>query len=483
MCNKISRRKFIGQSCAAMGGATMLSSIASLGVINTLAARPHIIGNTGDYKAMVCVLLAGGADSYNMLIPTESSEYADYVATRGPLALDKDADPAQVLDLNYSDNGRTFGVHSAMPGIQQMFNNNDLSFVSNVGSLVEPIINKAEYDAEIKKRPLGLYSHSDQSMQWQTSVADTRSAVGFAGRIADILNDMNTIPEISMNISLSGKNRFQSGTSGSEYSISNSTTDLNIGLDGFSSWWSNSGYLNLSKNNAIDSLAEQQYINAFEKTIGAQTKATSESNEIFKVAFQKLIPITTPFSDSRLSDDLKKIAEVISINQHLGANRQVFYVTLGGWDHHNDLIGSQNSLLPVLDNALTEFNAALTEIGMKDDVVTFTISDFARTLTTNGSGSDHAWGGNCMIMGGPVDGGKVKGDYPSLSLANELNLSDRGRLLPTTSVDEFYAELALWFGASPNDLEYVLPNLCNFYSTSGCPSPLPGGYMPIGLFA
>jgi len=415
MCNKISRRKFIGQSCAAMGGATMLSSIASLGVINTLAARPHIIGNTGDYKAMVCVLLAGGADSYNMLIPTESSEYADYVATRGPLALDKDADPAQVLDLNYSDNGRTFGVHSAMPGIQQMFNNNDLSFVSNVGSLVEPIINKAEYDAEIKKRPLGLYSHSDQSMQWQTSVADTRSAVGFAGRIADILNDMNTIPEISMNISLSGKNRFQSGTSGSEYSISNSTTDLNIGLDGFSSWWSNSGYLNLSKNNAIDSLAEQQYINAFEKTIGAQTKATSESNEIFKVAFQKLIPITTPFSDN--------------------------------------------------------------------DVVTFTISDFARTLTTNGSGSDHAWGGNCMIMGGPVDGGKVKGDYPSLSLANELNLSDRGRLLPTTSVDEFYAELALWFGASPNDLEYVLPNLCNFYSTSGCPSPLPGGYMPIGLFA
>jgi len=158
MCNKISRRKFIGQaSCAAVGGTSLLSGITNLGVINTLAARPHIIGANGNYKAMVCIFLSGGADSYNMLIPTEQSEYNDYVASRGMLALDKDADPTEVLPLNYSDNGRTFGVHHAMPRIRTLFDDGKLSFVSNVGALVEPIANKAEYDAQIKRRPLGLY--------------------------------------------------------------------------------------------------------------------------------------------------------------------------------------------------------------------------------------------------------------------------------------------------------------------------------------
>ena len=140
-------------------------------------------------------------------------------------------------------------------------------------------------------------------------------------------------------------------------------------------------------------------------------------------------------------------------------------------------------MLPILGNAMTEFNNAMTELNLSDNVVTFTISDFARTLTTNGNGSDHAWGGNNMIMGGPINGGQIFGEYPSLNLASNLNLSSRGLVLPTTSVDEFYAEIALWFGVSPNDLDYILPNLCNFYASGPCPAPLPPSYLPIGMFS
>ncbi|MFT4534866.1 MAG: hypothetical protein ACJA1A_002237 [Saprospiraceae bacterium] len=483
---KISRRSFLGEaSCAAIGSTAFLSSFLNLGMINTLSARPHIISNTNDYKAMVCILLAGGADTYNVLVPTESTEYADYSATRGDLALDKDAtDPAQLLDLDYDDNGRTFAVHAGMDKVRDMFDDGNLSFLANIGTLVEPIANKAEFEAGTKKLPLGLYSHSDQIMHWQTSVPQSRSAVGVGGRMADILHDMNTISNVSMNISLAGKNRFQTGNQYQEYSISRNTTAANIGLEGFPSWWSDTGILNDAKNNAISNMVEQEYSNIFHQTIGSLTKQTSESIEIFEAAFANIIPLSTTFSDNNLSNDLKKIAETISVKSHLGTNRQIFFVTIGGWDHHDNVLGNQNVMLPIVSNALSEFNDALTEIGMHNDVVTFTISDFARTLTSNGNGSDHAWGGNQMIMGGPVNGGQIFGNFPSLALeGNDFNLSNRGRILPTTSVDEFYAEIALWFGVSPNDLDYILPNLCNFYSSSNCTQPPGMDYSPLGMFA
>ena len=486
MCKrKISRRTFLGEaSCAAIGSTAFLSSFLNLGMINTLAARPHIISNTEDYKAMVCILLAGGADTFNVLVPTEQSEYDTYVETRGSLALDKDAtDPVQLIDLDYDDNGRTFAVHAGMDKVRDMFDNGDLSFVANVGTLIEPIANADEYGSGTKKIPLGLYSHSDQIMQWQTSVPQSRSAVGVGGRMADILNDMNSIPNVSMNISLAGKNRFQTGNMYNEYSIKNNTTSANIGYDGLPSWWSNSGFLNDIKNGVVNNSVEQEYSNIFHQTMSSLTQQTAASIEVFEKAFGNIVPLNTTFSDTNLSKDLKKIAETISVRTHLGVNRQIFFVTIGGWDHHDNVIGNQNTMLPIVSNALSEFNDALGEIGVHDNVITFTISDFGRTLTTNGNGSDHAWGGNQMIMGGPINGGQIYGDFPSLALENnDLNLSNRGRLIPTTSVDEFYAELALWFGASPNDLDYILPNLCNFYSSSDCTQPPLANYAPIGMF-
>ncbi len=482
----ISRRAFLGQaSCAALGSMTMYNSFVNLGMINVAANRPHISTNNNDYKAMVCILLSGGIDSFNVLVPTESSEYATYVNTRGSLALNINANgatPAQLLPLNYNNNGRTFAVNSAMPSVKDLFDNGHLSFVSNIGTLIEPLSTKAEFQSGQKKVPLGLYSHSDQIMQWQTAVPQNRSAVGVAGRMADILNDLNSLPESSMNISLAGKNRWQSGNETNEFSISNSTTAANMGYTNYTSPSSNNGYLNDRRNKALDSLATMQYSNLFHKTIGDLNKSTSNNIDLYKTALENLIPLNTTFSATNLSNDLKKIAELIKVRSFLGAKRQTFFVNFGGWDHHDDLLLNQANMLPVLSNALNEFNNAISELGMQNDVVTFTISDFARTLTSNGDGSDHAWGGNMMIMGGPIQGGKIFGNYPSLNLSSIRNLSSRGLILPQTSVDEFYAEIALWFGVSPNDLDYILPNLCNFYSSSGCTLPVSNNYSPIGMF-
>ncbi len=469
-------------SCAALGSTTFLSSILNLGMINTAAARPHILTNTNDYKAMVCILLAGGCDTHNVLIPTETSEYNAYATTRGGLALDINANPAQILDLNYSNSGQTFGVHAAMPDVRDLFDQGHLSFMANIGTLIEPIANKTEYDSGLKKIPLGLYSHSDQIMQWQTSIPQDRSAVGVGGRMADLLQSMNSIDGISMNISLDGKNRFQAGNTVVEYSIDNNANATNIAFDGYPAWWSRSGFLNMSKDSAIGSMMDAAYANIFQETFGSLGRQTIDSNEIFKTAISSVVPLATTFSPTRLSQDLRMMAEIMSVRSHLGASRQIFLTTYGGWDHHSDVLNNQNAMLPALNDALHEFKDAMVELGLHDDVVTFTISDFGRTLTSNGNGSDHAWAGNQIIMGGAINGGQIFGNYPTLNLDSNLNLSDRGRFLPTTSVDEFYAELALWFGVSPNDLDYILPNLCNFYSTGGCPQDPPSNYMPIGMF-
>ncbi len=481
--HKISRRSFLGQaSCAAIGSTTFLSTALNLGMINTAAARPHIIGANSNYKALVCILLAGGCDTFNVLVPTETSEYNDYAATRTSLALSNDPNTGELLDLNYNNNGRTFAVHGGMSRVRDLFNNGDLSFIANVGTLIEPIADRNEFTSGLKQIPLGLYSHNDQIMQWQTSVPQDRTAFGVGGRIADILNDMNAIPQISMNISLDGKNRFQAGQNTLEYAIEDDTNASNIGIEGLPGWYSNSGFLNQTRDQTIDSMMEDVYSNIFHQTYSTLTRQSKASIEVFSTALSQGTPLSTVFSDTRLSRDLRMMANVINIHQQLGANRQIFFTTFGGWDHHNNVIGSQAVMLPVLSDALGEFNDALAEMGLQDQVTTFTISDFARTLTSNGNGSDHAYGANQMIMGGAVQGGNVFGDYPALYLDNNpLNLSNRGRILPTTAVDEFYAELALWFGVSPNDLNYILPNLCNFYSP-GCPSIPPANYAPIGMF-
>lgn len=471
----ISRRRFLGEaSCAALGTTTFLSSMLNLNVLNALAVPEETA--TDDYKALVCILLAGGNDSYNMLVPRGTSEHAEYAATRADLALAQ----SSLLPLNPLNSiGKELGLHPSMSGLQTLFESGKAAMISNIGTLIEPIANRSEYRSGLKKLPLGLYSHSDQIQQWQTSVPQDRSALGWAGRMADILMEQNDNQNISMNISLSGRNVFQSGQTTFEYTIANDGNGAE-GIEAISTSKSNSGFLNRLRDNAIESLMEDVYSNIFQSTLSNITEDSLDAQKEFAAAIGAVPPFNTQFSEHYLSQNLQMVAKVIAARQDLKMKRQTFFMTFGGWDHHNEVIENQQYMLGVVSNAIKEFHDALGEIApdMLDKVTTFTISDFGRTWTSNGQGSDHAWGGNHIMMGGAVNGQNIYGQYPDMYLNNNpLNLSDRGVIIPTTSTDEYFAELALWFGVPSNDLSMVLPNIGNFYAP-GSPNP-PIGFLNV----
>lgn len=459
MFHKLNRRKFLGQaSCAAIGSITSMNTLYNLMATNRLSVASATPPD--DYKALVCVLLAGGNDSFNMLMPKGDAEHAEYAVTRSNLAIAKDS----IIGLSGTNGGRTLGVHPSMSHVAGMYEAGDLAFIANTGTMVEPIANYDEYRNGGKQRPLGLFSHSDQIEQWQTSLPDQRNAIGWGGRMADILNATNGTSGISMNISLSGRNVFQSGRNVLEYSISNRGNGA-TGIEQLGT--SDAGMLNRLRNTAVDSLMGDIYGNVFKETFANLTTNSIASQKIFEAAMTQTGTFPTIFSDDdhSLSQSLRMMARVIASAQALDQKRQTFFVTFGGWDHHDEVLNNQTFMLGVLSNAINQFYQALDETNaeLRDKVTLFTISDFARTLTSNGNGSDHAWGGNMMVAGGAVKGGQVYGSYPELNLASNLMVSQRGNLLPTTASDQVFAELAKWFGVSETDLNsYVLPNFSRF---------------------
>ncbi len=469
MTHSTSRRRFLGQaSCTAVGATSLFSSLLNLRAAGALAAPRAPIPAGGalpgdDYRALVCLFLAGGNDSFNMLVPRGAAEHAEYAAIRGDLAL-----PAESLlpIAPATGDGREYGVHPGMPEVQQLFDAGELAFLANVGSLVEPTT-KPDILSGVAQLPLGLYSHSDQIMHWQTSIPDQRTGVGWAGRTADLLRTSNDDSTVSMNISLAGTNVFQSGTQVVPYAIQ-PTGNGSVGITASGA----TDPFNQLRTAAINSLLDQQYQNLFMDTFARTKRAAIDAHLLFSGAVGGVPPLTTTFSNNPVSQSFQMVARTIAARQTLGVRRQTFFILFGGWDHHDEVLNAQAAMLPVVSKGLSEFHSALTELSVLNDVVTFTASDFARTLTSNGQGSDHAWGGNHMVMGGPVVGGDIYGTYPQLFADNDLD-TGRGRLIPTTSCDEYFAELALWLGVAPSDLATVLPNVGRFYT--------PGSGPPIGF--
>lgn len=463
----MSRRNFLGTaSCAAIGSTTFLTSLLNLGVANSLAGMTQASNSTNsDYKALVCILLAGGNDSFNMLIPRNGSHYTEYASTRSNLALPQ----GDLLPLNFTDhNGKQFGLHPSMPEVQSLFNNNKLAFVSNVGTLVEPT-SKTQYLNKSVPVPVGLLSHADQIQQWQTSIPQTRSSKGWGGRMADILQAGNDNQNISLNISLSGTNIFQVGNQSTEYAIraaAGGSVGINV-LEGTSA-------LDLALKNGAESLLAQQYQDIFKSTFTNKIKDAQTSHEVFSAAINQAPLLNTSFSNNGVSANMELIAKTIAVRDILNVKRQTFFIAFGGWDHHDGVLDNQVAMLSVVSQALAEFQSAMEELGLADCVTTFTTSDFGRTLTSNGNGSDHAWGGNVMVMGDSVNGGQVFGEYPSLLLNGKDDVGG-AILLPSVSTDEYFAELSKWFGVENGDLSYVLPNINNFYDPNS--ASLPIGFM------
>ena len=457
------RRQFIARSgCAALGFTTLFSSLINMKAIAAAAMDKRSMSPGGDYKALVCLLLSGGADSHNMLLPRNGSAYNHYVNTRGNLAIPQSA----IQNINYTDaNGVAYGVHPAMQEVAQLFNAGNLGFVANVGTLVEPV-NKTEYLSGDKKLPLGLFSHSDQIKHWQTGRPSERSRYGWGGRMADLFAAQNGNDGMSMNISLNGVNQFQQGQFTSEYAIS---SNERFGINAYG----RNFHYHPQRTTAIDNMMDQQYADIFEQSYVNTLGSSIENGIKMEEALEASPSFNNIFSDTPTSRRFRTVARVIAARERLGVSRQTFFVNFGGWDHHDEVIEAQEEKLPELSQALAEFYQALVSMGLLDDVTTFTISDFGRTLTSNGNGSDHAWAGNAMVMGGAVQGGQIFGTYPSLEVNSDWML-DRGVLIPTTSAAEYMAELALWFGVSPGDLNDLFPDLANFYNANS-------GQYPIGF--
>ena len=457
----MNRRKFLGQlSCATLGYTTLYSSLINLRAINAAALADSATAAAGGYKALVCVLLSGGNDSYNMLVPTEQTHYRTYQTTRSNLAIPRN----DLLNLHSPHTGTgNFGIHPGMSEVKSLFDQEKIAFISNVGTLVEPTTRDQFYSGN-HPLPLGLMSHADQIQQWQTGLPHQRSGTGWGGRVAELVQSMNSNQKISMNISLSETNVFQQGNEILEYAISPYGT---TGIYGDDSTWD----LDILQHAAMNKMLDQQYQDIYKQTYVNTIKTSLSATREFQDTMNNAPELVSEFSDNYLSRSFQMIARVISAQADLGFERQIFFVNFGGWDHHDAVLDSQAEMLPILSRALGEFQTALGEINKEQEVTTFTISDFARTLTSNGDGTDHAWGGHTIVMGGDVKGGRIYGDYPSLELQNPLDLGN-GIMIPTTSADQYFAELALWFGVSRSDAMDIFPYLHNFYNPQSGGQPL-----------
>ena len=456
--NLISRRRFLGQaSCAGIGTTSLFSTLLNLKFLGSASAAE----NPSDYKALVCLFLAGGCDSHNVLIPKEASRYANYQAIRQNLALPK----GSLIDISSPRLSiGEYGLHPAMTNLANLFASEEAAFVANIGTLIQPITLHSYLNGSVPI-PLGLFSHSDQTEQWQTSIPDGRGNIGWVGRMADLLSSLNGVSKVSMNISLNGRNIFQTGKNVMSYVVSDTGATPLTG-------YGTNNIINLTRKQAIDSMLSLQYSNIFERAYAGTFANSIETAVEFNSAIAQGTPINSPFNlANSTSRNLKMVAQSIAARNALGAKRQTFFVQYGGWDHHDEVLNNQNAMLPLLDQAVGEFYTAIKELGLEKNVTLFIASEFGRTLSSNGNGSDHAWGGNIFAVGGAVKGGKIYGQYPDLDPSNMLDVG-RGRLIPTTSVDEFFAELALWMGVSKTNLPQVLPNIGRFYNLSSGASPI-----------
>lgn len=477
----ITRRRFLGESaCSAVGSISVLNTLLNLQLAGKAAAH----GSHADYKTLVCFFLHGGIDSFNWLVPRDSTRHGIYSTTRGNLALPiiHPTLPAKNLrELNQDGgDGQLYGIHPSCAGLQELFNGlggdtakRRMAFVSNVGTLIQPVT-KSQYLAESVPLPRALYSHSDQVDQWQTSVPQGMSQLsGWGGRAADVLHSSMNGNSISMNISLAGNNLFQVG---------NSTTQFVV-TDTGALRFTGSGELDplhplRLKNSAHRSMIEQTYANLMQQSYAQLTKNSVDLQEFFLTQFNSYTgaDISGLFPDDWVGAQLLAAARMIKLRDelHLHLHRQTIFVSLPGWDHHGELLNTQAAMLAQLDAAITAFQRALDQLGLQDSVITFTASDFGRTLRSNGNGTDHAWGGNQLIMGGPIQGGRIYGTFPNQELESANDTGYGGRMIPTTSVDQLFAEMLRWFGVPAASMNYVLPNIGNFYNVNS-------GSLPIGF--
>ena len=468
------RRKFLGACCAAVSATGMLSTLAQLRMMGAVASTdngprtpPRASALPPDYKALVCLFLAGGNDSNNMIVPFDTAGYGAYAsaAGRGAIALPRNL----LLGINpKTSDGREWALHSSLnsdvantnnTGLKSLFDEGKMALIGNVGTLVVPTT-KQQYTSRSVPLPPQLFSHNDQQVEWQSSVPDKPFSTGWGGRVADLVDSMNSSSSISMAISLNGQNSFQVGKRVVQFAVNQNGA---IALSGASTNATNAAG---HRTRAQNDLLTAPNANLFQTAFAGLTSNAIADSALLSGILSGNPPFATTFTNTSLGQQLRTIARLIAAAPQLGLKRQIFFARIGGWDLHDAQLNAHANLFADVSRNVSAFYRATVELGAADQVTTFTASDFGRTYNTNGDGSDHGWGSNHFAVGGAVKGGDIYGKMADLTIRGPDDSGTRGSWIPTTSVDEYAGTLATWFGVSATNLPVVLPNIGRFPKTT-----------------
>ena len=449
--NRHARRAFLRRSALLGLAGTAAPWALNLSLLGQAAAASA----PADYKALVCVFLYGGNDHGNTLIPVDGTHHAAYSAIRGALAIPQAQLGATALEPVVAlPDGLRYALAPALAPLKPLFDSRQLAVQLNVGPLIEPTT-LAQYQARSVRLPAKLFSHNDQQSTWQSDLPEG-AASGWGGRLGDqaLAGNSNSVFTC---ISVTGNAVFLSGQQAVQYQLSSSGAVAIAGVQQalFGSTAAQAALRGLITQPRAH-LFEDAYTRITRRSIDAETQVTS--------ALATLPTLATPFDSANpLALQMRMVARVIAARALLGPSRQVFMVSLGGFDTHSDLADTHPALLARVAGALKSFHDATVELGVASQVTAFTASDFGRTLSVNGDGSDHGWGSHHLVLGGAVQGGRFYGQAPAVAVNGPDDVG-QGRLLPSTSVDQYAATLASWFGVTGTDLGLVVPNLGNFGS-------------------
>jgi len=431
-------------------GAQSLGFLAAGGCLGRFSRLYAAASETNDYRALVCIFMLGGNDGNNLIVPikTEKQSYSDYIRVRGTIA----GLPQNSLGVIATANGKEmYGLHARLDRLRDLYSRGKLAVVANVGTLVRPI-SREQYQQGAAV-PLNLFSHSDQQQQWQMASMPGAPHNGWAGRAADLVSIRSAPSRFPIGVSTAGNSLFLTGEL-PEVSIINGQ----LGLDG-----------------SDGSIAENARDAAFQQIVKFPTGMAliQKANQVtadglnaakeLNGALSAGSSLKTPFPSTSLGKQLQQVARVMNVRKELGAQRQIFYVAIGDFDTHTDSMRRQDVLLADMAASMSAFYDATLEMQIEQQVVTFTESEFGRTLQpSSGAGTDHAWGSHHLVMGGAVKAADVCGAFPVLALQGPEDVTGRGVWVPTISLDQYGATLASWFGVADDSLTKVFPNLGNF---------------------